>query len=109
MALDGAGFKVYKGEKNELAMEERSPTKGDAAPHMENFLAAVRSRNYQELHADVQIGVTSADLCHLANISYRLKRKLDFDPAAGKFPKDDEANRMLTRSYRAPYLVGPKV
>jgi predicted dehydrogenase len=109
MALDGTGFKIYKGEKSELAMEERSPTKGDAAPHMENFLAAVRSRNYQDLNADVQIGVTSADLCHLANISYRLKRKLDFDPAAGRFPKDDEANRMLTRSYRSPYIVGPKV
>jgi hypothetical protein len=76
---------------------------------MENFLAAVRSRNYQDLHADVQIGVISANLCHLANISYRLKRKLDFNPAAGRFLKDEEANRMLTRAYRAPYIVSQKV
>ena len=39
------------------------------AAHMENFLAACRSRNYKDLHADVQIGVLSADLCHLANIA----------------------------------------
>jgi predicted dehydrogenase len=109
MALDGSGFKVYKGEKNELVMEEKGPPRGDAGPHMGNFLAAVRSRNYQDLHADVQIGVTSANLCHLANISYRLKRKLDFDPAAGRFLKDEEANRMLTRAYRAPYIVSQKV
>lgn len=108
MAVDGAGFQVYKGEKNELAMEEKA-ARGDTGPHMENFLAAVRSRNYQDLHADVQIGVTSADLCHLANISYRLKRKLDFDPAAARFVRDEEANRMLTRPYRAPYIVPEKV
>lgn len=108
MALDGAGFQVYKGEKNELAMEEKA-ARGDTGPHMANFLAAVRSRNYRNLTADVQTGVTSADLCHLANISYRLKRKLDFDPAAGKFVRDDEADGMLTRVYRAPYIVPESV
>ena len=105
MALDGSGFKIYKGSGAEPVMSEKSSTKGDAGPHMENFLAAVRSRRYQDLHADVQIGVTSADLCHLANISYRLKRSLQFDPTAKRFPKDEDANRMLTRAYRAPYIV----
>src|SRR6202011_2765002 len=47
MSVDGSGYKVYKGEKSELAMEETGFTRGDAGPHMENFLAAVRSRNYQ--------------------------------------------------------------
>jgi predicted dehydrogenase len=106
MSIDGSGFKIYKGENSEVAMEESGFTRGDAGPHMENFLAAVRSRNYKELNADVEIGVASADLCHLANISYRLKRKLDFDPVALKFTSDDEANRMMTRPvYRAPYIV----
>ena len=109
MAVDGSSFKVYKGEKSELVMDEKGLARGDAGPHMENFLAAVRSRNSQDLHAEVQIGVTSADLCHLANISYRLKRALAFDPATAKFPKDEDANRMLTRSYRAPYVVSNKV
>lgn len=104
MAVDGAGFQVYKGEKNEKVMDEKS-AKGDTGPHMQNFLAAVKSRNYQDLNADVQIGVTSANLCHLANISYRLKRKLNFDSAAGKFVNDQEANAMMTRKYRPPYVV----
>ncbi len=110
MSLDGTGFRVFKGEKNELAMEEKANGRGDAAAHMENFLAAVRSRNSQDLHAEVQIGVTSADLCHLANISYRLKRSLAFDPAAKKFVSDEEANHMMTRpAYRAPYIVSRNV
>ncbi len=109
MAIDGAGFQIYKGEKSELALSEKNAKSGDTEPHMQNFLNAVKSRNYKDLHADVQIGVTSANLCHLANISYRLKRKLDFDPASGKFKKDEEANKMLTRPYRAPYVVPEKV
>jgi predicted dehydrogenase len=109
MAVDDGGFKVYKGNNLEPAMVEKNTTSDDGAAHMENFLAAVRSRQYKDLHAEVQIGVTSANLCHLANISYRLKRSLEFDPAANRFPKDDEANGMLTRVYRAPYVVPEKV
>ena len=108
MAVDGDGFQVYKGEKDEKVMDEKSNS-GGHGPHMANFLAAFRARNYQALHADVQIGVTSADLCHLANISYRLKRSLKFDDATRKFTGDDEANRMLTRAYRKPYVVPDKV
>jgi hypothetical protein len=55
------------------------------------------------------VGVASADLCHLGNISYRLKRRLNWDAAARKFVNDAEANRMLTRNYRAPYVVPDKV
>ncbi len=109
MAVDGAGFQVYKGEKNEKAMDEKNTGKGDTGPHMANFLSAVKSRNMQDLHADVQIGVTSADLCHLANISYRVKRSLKFDDKTQKFVGDSEANALLTRKYRAPYIVPEKV
>ncbi len=108
MAVDGAGFQVYKGEKRELAMDEKAD-RGDTIPHIENFFKAVRSRNYKDLTADVEIGVISASLCHLANISYRLKRGLRFDPRSVKFIGDDEANRMLTREYRKPYVVPEKV
>ena len=69
-----------------------------------SFLDCVRSRNYKTLNAEVEIGVTSAALCHLANISYRLGRKLEFNPDTWRF-KDADANKMLTREYRAPYVV----
>jgi predicted dehydrogenase len=109
MAVDGAGFQVYKGEKSEKTMDEKNTGKGDTGPHMANFLSAVKSRNNKDLSADVQIGVTSADLCHLANISYRVKRSLKFDDKTQKFVNDNEANALLTRQYRAPYIVPQKV
>jgi hypothetical protein len=45
----------------------------------------------------------------LANISYRVKRKLDYDPAKKQFVGDSEANKLLTRNYRKPYIVPEKV
>ncbi|HUS08430.1 MAG TPA: Gfo/Idh/MocA family oxidoreductase [Bryobacteraceae bacterium] len=109
MAVDGNGFQVYKGEKHEKIMDEAGKGRGDTSPHMANFLSVVQSRNIKDLHADVQTGVTSADLVHIANISYRLKRRLPFDPATRKFVHDDEANKLMTRNYRAPYIVPAKV
>ena len=76
---------------------------------MENFLAACRSRNYKDLHADVQIGVLSADLCHLANIAYRTGRRLQFDPESQKFLGDSQADRLTTRVYRKGYVVPENV
>jgi hypothetical protein len=89
-------------------MEVKKESGADTPPHMANFLAACRSRNYKDVHADVAIGVMSADLCHLANASYRVGRKLAVDAAKGRFTGDGaaEANQLLTRvKYRAPYVV----
>ena len=41
----------------------------------------------------------------LANSKYRMGRVLEFDPQTEKFVGDDEANRLLTREYRAPFVV----
>jgi hypothetical protein len=51
----------------------------------------------------------STCLPHLANIAYRLNRQLTFDGKAEKFVKDAEADKMLTRKYRPPFVVPNKV
>jgi predicted dehydrogenase len=113
MAMDDNGFQVYKGYENEKTMDEknqdREAKKDETVVHMTNFLAGVKSRNVNDLHADVRLGATSADLVHLANISYRLKHELKFDPKALKFVDNAAANEMLTRKYRAPYVVPKNV
>jgi predicted dehydrogenase len=109
MAVDSAGFQVYKGAKQEKVMDEVKTPGDDSVPHMSNFVAAVKSRDYKSLNAEIEIGVASADLVHLANTSYRLKRMLKFDEATRKYIGDEEANRMLTRNYRKPYIVPEKV
>jgi hypothetical protein len=92
-------------------MDEKpvEPRDWATAPHMQNFLAAVKSRRHQELNADIEIGARAAAICHLANIAYRLGRKVEFDPAAQRFWGDSMADRMRTRDYRRPFVVPENV
>ena len=46
---------------------------------------------------------------NLSTISYRLGRKLVFDPKTETFPCDADANKMLVRTYREPYVLPDKV
>jgi predicted dehydrogenase len=106
MSLDHKGFQIFLGDKREPGESGMAEKGGDTGPHMTNFLEAVRSRRKEDLHADVEEGVVSVTLVHLANISYRLKRELEWDPATWSFKNDAEANAMRTRpEYRAPYIV----
>jgi predicted dehydrogenase len=41
--------------------------------------------------------------------SYRVGRKLELDPKTERFVNDAEANRMLTRVYRKPFVVPEKI
>jgi len=109
MAMSDGGYQVYKGESGELIDEgrpERGQPGGDTTGlHMQNFLAACRSRNVKDLHDPISNAYLSASLCHLANISYRVGRKLTIGPGP-KFGNDGEANKMLSREvYRKPYVV----
>ncbi|HXK94978.1 MAG TPA: gfo/Idh/MocA family oxidoreductase, partial [bacterium] len=48
----------------------------------------------------------STSLCHLANISYRVGgEKLLFDATAERFINNGNANQLLKRTYRHPWVV----
>ena len=71
----------------------RGPGKG----HFGNFVTAVRSRKVEDLNAEILEGHSSASLCHLANISYRLGSDVPFNKASGAFGDDKEAVETLAR------------
>lgn len=71
--------------------------------HQQDWLNCIRTRSRPI--CDVEIGVRSVTVCHLANISMLLGRKLKWDPAAERFKGDEQANRMLFRPYRAPWSL----
>lgn len=106
MSVDAFGYKVFAGEKHELVKEVKlAQGIWDTQPHFDNFTQAVRSRRVEDLTCDVEQGHLSAALCHLANVSYRTGRSLRFDPAKEAIPGDAEANKLLTREYRAGYVL----
>ncbi len=76
--------------------------------HREEFLACVRSRKTP--NADIEIGYHSALLMHLGNLGVRLGgRRLVFDSATEQCVGDDEANALLKRTYREPYVIPEQV
>ena len=106
-AMTNQGFQAFKGDSNELLMEEkleRGPENDPVRLHMQNFLDACHSRRHQDLNDEIAIAHPSAAMCHLANISYRVGRRLVLEDGP-TFAGDNEANALLTRNYRKPYVV----
>jgi len=101
----GGGYRTFLGKEQSPGPEGR----GRGGSHMQNFIEAVRSRKQGDLNAEIQEGAISCVLVHLANISYRLGRTLNFDASSMTCRGDEEANRMFTRNYRAPFVVPAKV
>jgi len=129
LVLDAKRFQVFKSklgslsgaevrgasaggrDQYELQMEGavEEPRGTETIPHMKNFLDGVRKRDHTILRADVEIGTRSAAYCHLANTAYRMGRTLRIAQSTGRFIADEEANALLTRNYRAPYVVPESV
>jgi predicted dehydrogenase len=69
--------------------------------HAQNFIDCVKSR--KRTICPIESAVRSDTVCHLDDITIRLGRKLRWDPVKEEVVGDDEANRMLSRSMRAPW------
>jgi hypothetical protein len=68
---------------------------------MLDFLAAIEGRTRPI--ADIEQGHTSTASCILANIAMQLGRPLKFDPTKRTIVDDEEATKLLSRPYRAPW------
>lgn len=103
--------KPFNGSKEVDAkmVDVTSTVGGDSTNHWANFIDAIRSGKDETLNCDIIEGHYSSALPHLANISYRLGRGLKFMGDNEKFANDPEADAMLTRVYRPPYVVPHEV
>ena len=108
MVIKGYGtYETYLGSKREPG--PKNSMKDETDLHFANFLEAVRTRKKEILNAPVETAHYSSALAHLGNITFRLGRQLEFDPQSEKFVDDPEADAMLTRNYREPFVVPEKV
>ena len=91
--------------------KDRTPgeTGSGLGDHYADFINAIRANDQKLAQGDIRDGFYSCAVMHLGNISYRLGRTLEFDPVKMEFIKDPEANAMLTRQYRKPFVVPDKV
>jgi predicted dehydrogenase len=104
MAKSVDSWRTYLGEKR-----EPGPSGKGEGNHYAAFVNAIREPRPAVFNKSIEEGFYSCALVHLGNIAYRLGRTLEFDPATMRFPRDAEANAMLTRDYRAPFVVPENV
>ena len=110
--IDGNGrdWQSYLGPKDEKGPGASSPADaggGDPLvltstefPHYQNFVDAVRANDAKVLTSGIFDGHLSSVLPHLANISYRVGRELQFNGKTETFVNDKKADALLTREYR---------
>jgi predicted dehydrogenase len=106
----GKGETVHRDVTYELEQFPEDKTEKDlekhVAPairyHMKDFLAAIDSRGKPV--ADIEQGYISTTSCILANNALKLGRTLKWDALKQRVDGDDEANRMLHRPYRKPWV-----
>ena len=99
--VKGRGFFDYAHNPIPVPPEAELPVSG--TPY-ENFIASVKNRDWDGIHGNPDEAFRSSAHIHLGNIAYRLKRSLEFDPEAGKFKGDEEANALLKDFYREPFV-----
>lgn len=117
-AIGGEGGACFVGTKGRIAVDRnalvsdppeiaREPLRPNEEhlyrtnSHSGNFLECVRTRNKTICNAAVAHRAASTLL--LGGIAKILNRSVKWDPDKEEFPGDDEANRLLTISKRAPW------
>lgn len=96
--LDASDPKIIKSEigPNEIHLYESSDQHG-------NWLECVNSR--KDPISPIEIGHRACSTCLIHHMAMKLKRKLYWDPINERFRNDDEANSMLSRPQRWPYMI----
>src|SRR5262249_13024463 len=90
----------YPEDKDEKELEKH------VAPairhHMQDLLRAIEQRGKPV--ADIEQGHISTASCILANLSMKLGRSLTWDAQKQRVVGDEEANKLLRRPYREPWV-----
>ncbi|MCA9412704.1 MAG: Gfo/Idh/MocA family oxidoreductase, partial [Candidatus Omnitrophica bacterium] len=99
MALTRDGWQVFPNNE-----EDSGPSAGETEmrkAHFMDFVECVKSR--ETPNSSVETAYFPTLLCHLGNIAYRTKKRLEWDPETATFPGEEEANALLSREMRAPW------
>jgi predicted dehydrogenase len=115
LEIDDSGNWTAYTDKNEViadskniqeeASDARLTVGGGSGGHYGNFIAAVGANKRELLTCDIEEGFKSSVLPLLANISYRVGRDLKWDGKKEQFVNDKDANKLLKRNDRKPFVV----
>jgi predicted dehydrogenase len=111
--IDRGGWDLHDNDGKQV---EKHGGSDQHYPHVQNFLHCVRHRD-EKTASDIEDMHRATTTCHLANISYKVRRRIywdaenercyrGYDAAAKKFVHEDtEANAYLLREPRKPWSL----
>lgn len=107
LVVDRSGWEVIPEEENgeKLLVVPPGGTRdgSDLNRHTINFSEALRTG--ADLNADIEVGHKAAVVAHMGNVAYKTGRKVNWDQSSRSFVNDDEANALITPSYRNPWTL----
>jgi len=112
LVVDRGGWEVYPETETAAGRKKYryagEPRRGSGGVdyhqlHVKNFLECMDSR--ERPRSDVEIGHNSMIACHLGNIAFRTKRRVQWDVDGEKVVGDAEAQALVTKPYRAPWRL----
>jgi predicted dehydrogenase len=102
LSRHGGGWEVFNADGKSAAVQPGRFSPSNTA-HIANFIDCIRSR--KEPSADIEKLHHSTLLCHYGNIAYRTKQRLEIDPETEGFRNSAEANALVKRNYREPWVI----
>ncbi len=112
LVVDRGGWEVYPETETTAGRKKYrypgEPRRGTGGAdyhqlHVKNFLECMDSR--ERPRSDVEIGHNSMIACHLGNIAFRTKRRVEWDVDGEKVVGDAEAQALVAKPYRAPWRL----
>lgn len=89
--------------KNPNQMLDDGSSADSTSGLIRNFLDCIKTR--QKPFCTLEDGHRSTSFAHLANISYAVKQRLEWDPIKERFTNSEKANALLSYEYRKPWTI----
>ena len=112
LVVDRGGWEVYSetdalgpnGRVFRMTARPRQTSSQDFHfAHVRNFVDCLKTR--AKPAGEVEMGHLSIIPSHLANIAFRLGRRIRWDPEKEEIVGDPEAQRLVGRAYRSPWAL----
>ncbi len=106
LSRHGGGWEAFDADGNSVRKQPGRFMESNYG-HIANFIDCVRDR--KEPNGDIEKLHHSTLLCHYGNIAYRTGQRLIIDPETEGFKDNDDANALVKRDYRNPWVVPEEV
>ncbi len=93
-------FEKFPEDKTEKDLEQHVASA--VRVHLQDLLRSIEKRS--KPISDIEQGHISTASCIMANLAMKLGRSVSYDPVKKEIVGDQEANKLLIRPYRAPFI-----